>query len=307
MGQLQKVSWRAVGYSALGTVLAAASVVAIVNSDGVRPTSLTSNAATRWLVDRVNDTAVLVDGLAGRVVARIQTESEAGDEVAVQGAGGAFLVAKGEGSLRTISTSKLQLGTAQAVGLLLQPDVVLGVGASGLTIVSPDADQASVVAVDDATRPIKIPSATDSYVAADGSMWLLDGTVATHVNVDQTFAAVLLRSAPDQTITIGASRRRLRQREQHGALARRRRGARRLDSQRQRGGAATVRRGRRVRVARSRRQVGMCRQDRHRSHAGRPRHEHQVRRHVGSGRQCSSHRHREQRDHSHRPRGRAAG
>ena len=203
MGQLQKVSWRAVGYSALGTALAAASVIAIVNSDGVRPTSLTSNAATRWLVDQVNDTAVLVDGLAGRVVARIQTESDAGDEVAVQGAGGAFLVAKGEGSLRTISTAKLQLGTAQAVGLLLQPDAVLGVGASGLTIVSPDADKANVVAVDDATRPIEIPVATDSYVAADGSMWLLDDTVATHVNVDQTASTMPLRSAADQTITIG--------------------------------------------------------------------------------------------------------
>ena len=44
MGQLQKVSWRTAGYAALGTALAAASVVAVVNSDGVHPTSLTSNA-----------------------------------------------------------------------------------------------------------------------------------------------------------------------------------------------------------------------------------------------------------------------
>jgi len=65
MGQLQKVSWRTVGYTALGTVLAAASVVVIINSDGVRPTSLTSNAATRWLVDQANGRVVLVDGLAG--------------------------------------------------------------------------------------------------------------------------------------------------------------------------------------------------------------------------------------------------
>ena len=45
MGQLQKVSWRTVGYAALGTAVAAASVIAIINSDGVRPTSLTSSAA----------------------------------------------------------------------------------------------------------------------------------------------------------------------------------------------------------------------------------------------------------------------
>ncbi|HEY0520118.1 MAG TPA: hypothetical protein VGC84_11550, partial [Ilumatobacteraceae bacterium] len=92
MAQLQKVSWRTVGYSALGTLLAAGSVVAIVNSNGVRPTSLVSNAATRWLVDQANGNVVLVDGLAGHVLARIQTESKGGDEVAVQGIGGAFLV-----------------------------------------------------------------------------------------------------------------------------------------------------------------------------------------------------------------------
>jgi hypothetical protein len=204
MAQLQKVSWRAVGYSALGTVLAAASVVAVVNSDGVRPLSLTSNAATRWLVDQINDRLVLVDGLAGRVVARIETDSVAGDQVAVQGPGGAFLVAKGEGSLRTISTAKLALGTTQAVGLLLDAGAIFGVGASGLTILSPDTDQASVVAVDDASRPIQIPPADKSLVAADGSMWLLNSAEATHVNVDETHSTVPLRSTPSQTITIGA-------------------------------------------------------------------------------------------------------
>ena len=163
---------------------------------------------------------MLVDGLAGRVVARIQTESVAADEVAVQGAGGAFLVAKGEGSLRTISTAKLQLGTAQAVGLLLDPEAILGVGASGLTIVSPDSDEASVVAVDDATRPIDIPAADDSFIAADGSMWLLSDTEATHVNVDESRTSVPLLRRPTQTITIGDPCRGLRQHQQYGALAR---------------------------------------------------------------------------------------
>ena len=46
MGQLQKVSWRTVGYAALGTAVAAASVVAIINSDGVR-----SFATRRLVVD----------------------------------------------------------------------------------------------------------------------------------------------------------------------------------------------------------------------------------------------------------------
>ncbi len=206
MGQLQKVSWRTAGYAALGTVVAAASVVAVINSDGVRPTSLTSSAATRWLVDQVNETVVLVDGLAGRVVAKIaiESESDTSGEVAVQGAGGAFLVAASSASVRTISTAKLQLGTAQAVSLLAEPDVEFGVGASGLTVVSPRTNEASVIAVDDVTRPVKVPESNRALVAADGSMWLLGNTEATHVNIDESATRVTLRGTPNQTATIGS-------------------------------------------------------------------------------------------------------
>jgi len=76
MGQMQNVSWRTVGYSALGTALAAASVIAVFNSDGVHPTALTSSSATKWLVDNVDRQVVLVDGLAGHVVARVQLDPE---------------------------------------------------------------------------------------------------------------------------------------------------------------------------------------------------------------------------------------
>ena len=206
MGQLQKVSWRTVGYAALGTAVAAASVVAIVNSDGVRPTSLTSSAASRWLVDQVNKRVVLVDGLAGNVVAKIATESEGTDDVAVQGAGGAFLVGKSTGSIRSISSSKLQLGAAQAVGVLLDPGVKFGVGTSGLTVVSAESSKASIVAVDDVTRPITVPKAKDAYVAADGSMWLLSQTEATHVNIDESTATNPLRSISNNQVTTVGSR-----------------------------------------------------------------------------------------------------
>ena len=205
MGQLQKVSWRTVGYAALGTAVAAASVVAIINSDGVRPTSLTSSAASRWLVDQVNKRVVLVDGLAANVVAKIATESDGADDVAVQGAGGAFLVGKTTGSIRSISSSKLQLGAAQAVGVLLDPGVKFGVGTSGLTVVSPETSKASIVAVDDVTRPITVPKAEYAYVAADGSMWLLSQTEATHVNIDESTATNPLRSiSNNQVTTVGS-------------------------------------------------------------------------------------------------------
>ncbi|MEY2415724.1 MAG: large repetitive protein, partial [Ilumatobacteraceae bacterium] len=202
MGQLQKVSWRTVGYAALGTVVAAASVVAIISSDGVRPTSLTSNAATRWLVDQVNGTVVLVDGLAGRVVAKVDAESQ-GPEVAVQGGGGAFLVAPDQGSVRSISTAKLQLGTAQPVASLLDPDPKFGVGSSGLTVVSSKAGTANVV-IDDVARPVKIVVSDKALVAADGSMWLITGTQATHVSVDGSKTTTRMPSASTQTTTVGA-------------------------------------------------------------------------------------------------------
>src|SRR4051812_12018651 len=112
MGQLQNVSWRTVGYSALGTAVAAASVIAVFNSDGVHPTALASSAATRWLVDNVNHNVVLADGLAGHVVAKVKlgSENDSSDaQEAVQGAGGAFLIDPRQASVRTISTSKLQL------------------------------------------------------------------------------------------------------------------------------------------------------------------------------------------------------
>jgi hypothetical protein len=207
MGQLQKVSWRTAGYAALGAVVAAASVVAIVNSDGVRPTALTSSGASRWLVDQVNKRVVLVDGLAGKVVAKIATESDATDDVAVQGAGGAFLVGRATGSIRSISSSKLQLGAAQAVGVLFDPDVKFGVGASGLTLVSAQSSKASIVAVDDVTpRPITVPKAKDAYVAADGSMWLLSQTLAMHVNIDESTATAPLRSISNNQVTTIGSR-----------------------------------------------------------------------------------------------------
>jgi Bacterial Ig domain len=206
MGQMQKVSWRTAGYAALGTVVAAASVIAVINSDGVRPTSLTSNAATRWLVDQINGNVVLVDGLAGNVIARIDAAPEAPEQVqvAVQGAGGAFLVGRTQGSIRTISTAKLQLGTAQPLALLTDPNAQFGVGANGLTVVSPDAGDARIVAVDDVTRQITIPKATRARVAADGSMWLLSTTEALHVNIDESWTSVPLRSIPNQIATVGA-------------------------------------------------------------------------------------------------------
>ncbi|HZY07141.1 MAG TPA: hypothetical protein VFE69_05325, partial [Ilumatobacteraceae bacterium] len=203
---MQNVSWRTVGYSALGTALAAASVIAVFNSDGVHPTALTSSSATKWLVDNVDRQVVLVDGLAGHVVAKVQLDPETDSfepQEAVQGAGGAFLIDTKQAAVRTISTSKLQLGTPQTVALASERDAMFGVGPSGLTILSANSRLASVVAVDDAgTRPVEqiTPSDTNAAkIAFDGSIWLFTNNTATHVTIDKPNEDEPIRNPPDQT------------------------------------------------------------------------------------------------------------
>jgi hypothetical protein len=207
MAQMQKVSWRTVGYAALATTAIIAAAVAIVHSDGVRPTLLKSAAATRWLVYQPTHKLVLADGLSGHVVATIDAKSSAAaaDELAVQGAGGAFLVAPSQGSVRAISTASLQLGTPQAVASLSDATSPssLGVGANGLTVVNTTTSLASIVPAADVTRQFTIPKAKTAMVARDGSMWLFSASDAKHVMVDGSSRKFALRgplSRPATTV-----------------------------------------------------------------------------------------------------------
>ncbi|HEX2783547.1 MAG TPA: hypothetical protein VHN36_08175, partial [Ilumatobacteraceae bacterium] len=171
MAQMQKVSWRTVGYAALGVTAIIAAAVGIVHSDGVRPISMKSSAATRWLVYQPGQLLVLADGLSGKVLAKIEAKSEDSHQIAVQGAGGAFLLAPSLGTARSVSTANLQLGTPQNLSALSDTTTrdELGVGTTGLTVVNTDADTANIVAAGDVTRPIKVPKSDDARVARDGS------------------------------------------------------------------------------------------------------------------------------------------
>ena len=206
MVETKKVSWRTVGYAALGTTAIIAAAVGIVHSDGVRPTSMKSSAATRWLVYQPKQWLVLVDGLSGQVLAKIDAKSDATGEVAVQGAGGAFLVAPSLGSVRSVSTASLQLGTPQGVGSLSATPQAnrLGVGATGLTVVNIQTDEASVVTPGDVARPIPITASDSTLVARDGSIWLLTAKQAKHVNVDGSSKTYAVRGHTDLSTTVGS-------------------------------------------------------------------------------------------------------
>ncbi|MGZ4791316.1 MAG: hypothetical protein ACXWBO_05580, partial [Ilumatobacteraceae bacterium] len=206
MAQMQKVSWRTVGYAALGTVAVIAAAVGIVHSDGVRPTLLKSSAATRWLVYQPEHKLVLVDGLSGKVVATIDAASDAATgELAVQGAGGAFLVAPSQGSVRAISTSSLQLGTPQPVAALAETtdNTHLGVGTNGLTVVNTQTNQASIVPAGDVTRQITLPKSKKVLVARDGSMWVFTAGDTRHISVDGSSRTFPLRGTPSFSTTVG--------------------------------------------------------------------------------------------------------
>jgi hypothetical protein len=210
MAQMQKVSWRTVGYAALGATAMIAATVAIVHSDGVRPTLLKSAAATRWLVYQRTHKLVLADGLSGHVVATIDAKSSAAiaQEFAVQGAGGAFLVAPSQGSVRAISTASLELGTPQPVASLSDVTDVshLGVGTNGLTVINTDTNLANIVPAGDVTRQFPIPKAKTALVARDGSMWLFDDTTANHVMVDGSARPFQLRGTPTSPpTTVGST------------------------------------------------------------------------------------------------------
>lgn len=209
MAQMERVSWRTVGYSMLGASALIAGTVGIVRSDGVRPTSLKSNSATRWLVDQPEHLLVLADGLTGKLLAKIDTESLSVQQVAYQGAGGAFLVIPDEGSVRAVSTAKLSLGTTQKLAPLSEAvkdstHLSMGVGANGLTVVNTETDEASLVGANDAPRPIDVPKADTPLVARDGSVWLFDNLRATHVSADGSRRSYDLTGRRDLTATVGS-------------------------------------------------------------------------------------------------------
>ena len=187
MAGMQRVSWRSACSALVVCALVSAAVVGLIRRDGVHPTTLQSRTVTHWLLHRNADSTndlVLADGLTSRIIARINPASETSDEVTVQGPAGAFLVGRDNGSVRAISTSSLQLGTAQLVTTLAVPGAKFGVGTAGLTVVAGGA--AEVVAANDVSRPLEIPAGGSPLIAADGSVWLFTEGTATHVDVDES-------------------------------------------------------------------------------------------------------------------------
>jgi hypothetical protein len=176
--------------------------VAVLRSEGVRPTTVRSGPSTRWLVNQNTGYLLLADGLTGRVAARIEAEVNLTGEVPVDGAGGTFLVAAAQGSARAVNTSLLKVGTARTVALLSDAGTTFGVGPSGLTVVNAREGEASLLTSDEAS-PINIQPAELAAVAADGTIWLLRNGSVDHVFTDGRRVRASLGIDADRLVTVG--------------------------------------------------------------------------------------------------------
>jgi hypothetical protein len=189
---------------AAATALVGAGGFMLVRSDGVRPTTVNSTSATRWLVHRPTGRLVLADGLTGRVTARIEARANETGEVASEGAGGAFLVATELGEARSVNTSLLQLSTAQTVALLAAGDTAFGVGPNGLTAVSAQLGEARLITATESLS-IDVPTADVAKVATDGTIWLVRDGAVDHVLTDGARTTSAPAIDADDLVTIGSS------------------------------------------------------------------------------------------------------
>jgi hypothetical protein len=158
-------------------------VVVLTRQNPVKPDELASATAAQWMVHRPSKSVVLVDGFSGNVMAAIRANDDTVDAITVQGSGGAFLVFADSGEARAISSSNIRLGTKRALGALASNRFNLGVGADGLTVVDSTSGLIDVLSTDSAARSLEIPTASDSIVTDDGSVWLLRPGGATQIAV----------------------------------------------------------------------------------------------------------------------------
>ena len=160
--------------AAVAAVLA--TVVVVVRADGFEAVDATAPRATRWFVDRTLDQIVLVDGFAGRPLARLAADVAGPSLEVAQSAGAAVLVNRNAGTIRTVDTVNLRLGPLQPVGLVAAPSTLIEVGQAGLVAVDRQSADAVVVPPDGEALPFDVGAAGEgdrTRIAADGAVWTL--------------------------------------------------------------------------------------------------------------------------------------
>lgn len=175
------VPWRRVWVVVVAVAVAVAGVVVVVRADGFAAVDATVPRATRWFLHEPTGRAVLVDGFAGKSLARIEA-SEDGDVLQlVQSASGVALVDRSNATIRAIDAAQMRLGPEQSVELVGSPGTLTGFGQPGAIAVDPATSDAVVVPPSGEAVPFTVDATVgaDTHVSPDGAIWTLgDGSLS---------------------------------------------------------------------------------------------------------------------------------
>ena len=204
---MKTVTWRQATAALLAAVLALGALVVVFRSDGLPAVDAAVSRATRWFVHQPSGSVVLADGYGGRALAILDVGADQSRLRVSEGGPGAYVVNDSNAEVRSIDSAELRLGPAQGVVTLGSGRALVGVGSSGLVVVDPAEDAATLVPVGGDLVGFDAEVAEAPLIAADGSIW----SVAAADIVRTTSAGSTTRSldgagADDITLSLVGSR-----------------------------------------------------------------------------------------------------
>jgi hypothetical protein len=177
------VPWRRVALVFAAVALAVSGVFVAFRADGFDAVDATVPRATRWFVDDQINALVLVDGFAGKLLAKVPLESNSNQFEVVQGPSGASVLDRsGAATSQTIDTAALRVGSAQSLELVSSPDTIVGLGQSGVVAVQPGVDTGVLLPPEGEPLPFDVGDIgrdEATRVSSDGAVWTIaDGSFA---------------------------------------------------------------------------------------------------------------------------------
>ncbi len=175
---MSTVTWRQAAAAVVATVVGLLAIFVVLRADGLPAVDAASARATGWFVHEPSGRVVLVDGYRGVALGSIDTGMQ-GDRIGVaEGAPGAYLLNDTTAEARPIDTASMRLGTPFGVTTLGEGNAVSAVGQSGLVVVNPSDDEATVVPVDGEQISFPVDAGTAMTIGRDGAVWsLVDGSL----------------------------------------------------------------------------------------------------------------------------------
>ena len=173
------VPWRRVAVVFAALALAVSGVFVAFRADGFDAVDATVPRATRWFVDDQLNALVLVDGFAGKLLAKVPLESDSNQFEVVQGPSGASVLDRsGAATSQTIDTAALRVGSAQSLDLVSSPDTIVGLGQSGVVAVQPGVDTGVLLPPEGEPLPFDVGDIgrdDATRVSSDGAVWTIAG------------------------------------------------------------------------------------------------------------------------------------